>query len=230
MARQMSDTVSADKKSDYFKITKPGVFEGVITACRFTPEIEEKKQGERYFVDVKVDESTDPTAIGQVASWLVFFQYRYKNIRFDDGRVFSAAEQEKKDEEKLQRATAATLGLHAEDAKLLGPAGDYAGFFAHIFNGAGGDSLVVGRRVKLVAIENKNGYTNVHIEPVGEPVDPSTLPKSIVPAVPPVAAAKPSLEATLAKHGFQVHPSNAEYVFRGNDVLTVADFLAKHGG
>lgn len=231
MARQMSDNVSADKKTEFFKIVKPGVFEGEILACRYTPEVEEKKQGERYFIDIKVDSSTDPAAIGQTASWLVFFQYVYKNKRFDDGRVFSAGDQEKKDEEKLQRATAATLGLHAEDAKQLGPTGTHAGFFAHIFNGAGGDSLVTGRRLRLVATENKNGYTNVVAEPVGDVVDPAVLPAApALPAAPPAPAAGTSLESLLKKHGYTVHPSNAEYVFKGNEVLPVGDFLAKFGG
>lgn len=232
MARQMSDTVTAEKKGgNYYKIEEPGVFEGVITACRHTPEIEEKKQGERYFIDLKVEEASDPKAIGQVVSWLVFFQYVYKNKRFDDGRVFSAGDQEKKDEEKLQRATAAALGLHAEDAKQLGPTGTHAGFFAHIFNGAGGDSLVVGRRVQLVATKNKNGFVNFALEPVGEPVDPSVLPAApALPAAPPAPAAGTSLESLLKKHGYTVHPSNAEYVFKGNDVLPVGDFLAKFGG
>jgi hypothetical protein len=199
-----------------------GEFLCEVTGAKYLPKTDAR--GELFVFDLKIVDG--PRHVGAATQWMLKRPLVYETWR-DGARKFTAEQKKVADNERIQVAFAAIVGLKREDAGLLAEGESHAGMFekcfGSLYDGSDDPSVVVGRKVINRVFVNKKGFTNNELLPATDSAIKATKPAPKAPGLP---AAKLSLNEAMAKHAFQAHPDDSEYVFNSSteEVISVAEF------
>ncbi len=192
MGFKSKSTITPPKGTTFKKsvrIETEGEYNVTFLKARFVSA--DQKYGDRYFIDFTID--AGPDYVGEEASFAKFMREKYKNyVNPNTGATFTAKQQETADEEAVQIAYAAALGLDAENAGQLGEGGTHEGLLELAFD-KGDSSAIKDRKGIVIARADKKGYINLTVLPVNDstPVAAPAKPKT----PPPVASKKTFLQA-----------------------------------
>ncbi len=232
-----ADIKVEEEKKEFDKATRieiPGDYVCEVIEARFKER--SAQNGEAYFIKMKV--LSGPAYVGETVEWSKWFRLIYetwvdpKNPK----RRFTADQKKLGDRNQVQFAFAAVLGLEPKDAGKLADGQQFGGEFEKAFTGDA--STIAGRKVIYQAFNSKpresdgKVFVNAKLLPfngdVVTAVKVHNVPVKAPPALPGKPAA-PSLQDVLKKHGFQVHPSDSDFVFNETteEVLSMVDFKAR---
>lgn len=194
---------------------KPGTYTCTVVNAKLVDSV---MLGQGFVLELVVD--AGPHSIGEQADYSIFPDAPRKPSRMPPGKAREL------DLGKIQRAVAAAYGLPAarqfevDDNK-----------FAEAVKSA--VSPLRGRKVILEAVPRvgDDGKPKLNEPCYYYEVLPFAEAAPVVkaPDLSKVVIRSRTLESVLASTGFAVHPEDADYVFKGDEVVELAAFKATHG-